>query len=164
MSPDQAAQKEAARRRSVIVDTHIGWGSPDRQDTKEAHGEALGVEEVRLTKIAYGWPPDAQFLVPDEVKKYMRKAVERGAKWEQEWNAKYQRVGESISRARQTVAADVERRAAARLGQRHSHLPRRCEGTRDRESNCKVLNAVAKNVPWLLGGAADLISLDQDAD
>ena len=78
----KAAQREPARPTLVIVDTHIGWGSPNRQDTKEAHGEALGVEEVRLTKMVYGWPPDAQFLVPDEAKEYMGKAVERGAEWE----------------------------------------------------------------------------------
>src|SRR5271157_859688 len=73
----------------IIVDTHIGWGSPHRQDTKEAHGEALGVEEVRLTKSVYGWPPDSQFLVPDEVKEYMGKAVERGAQWQQDWDQRY---------------------------------------------------------------------------
>jgi len=59
----QAAQREPDRPSLIIVDTHIGWGSPHRQDTKEAHGEALGEEEVRLTKIAYGWPPDEHFLV-----------------------------------------------------------------------------------------------------
>ena len=75
----EAAQREPSRPSLIIVDSHIGWGSPHRQDTKEAHGEALGADEVRLTKIVYGWPPDAQFLVPDEVKDYMGKAVERGA-------------------------------------------------------------------------------------
>ena len=70
----RAAQREVARPTLVIVDTHIGWGSPNRQDTKEAHGEALGADEVKLTKEAYGWPPDAQFLIPDEVKSYMGKA------------------------------------------------------------------------------------------
>ena len=77
----KASQREPARPTIVITDTHIGWGSPNRQDTREAHGEALGVEEVRLTKLVYGWPPDAQFLVPDEVEQYMGKAVDRGAEW-----------------------------------------------------------------------------------
>ncbi|MGO9304523.1 MAG: hypothetical protein ACLP3R_12675 [Candidatus Korobacteraceae bacterium] len=86
----KAAQREPDRPSLIICDSHIGWGSPDRQDTKEAHGEALGVDEVRKTKIVYGWPPDAQFLVPDEVANYMGKAVERGAQWEQEWDGKYQ--------------------------------------------------------------------------
>ena len=71
------------------MNSHIGWGAPHKQDTAEAHGEPLGAEEIRLTKINYGWPPDAQFLVPEEAKAYLGKAVERGAKWEQEWNDKY---------------------------------------------------------------------------
>ena len=75
----KVAQKETRARRSLSSTRHIGWGSPHRQDTKEAHGEPLGEEEVRVTKMAYGWPPDAQFLVPDEVKEYMGKAVDRGA-------------------------------------------------------------------------------------
>ena len=85
----QTALKETARPTLIIVNSHIGYGSPHRQDTKEAHGEPLGADEVRLTKIDYGWPPDAQFLVPDEVKAYMGKAVERGAQWEQDWNGRY---------------------------------------------------------------------------
>ena len=85
----KAAQREPDRPSLIIVDSHIGFGSPHRQDTKEAHGEALGEDEVRLTKIVYGWPPDEHFLVPDAAKNYMSKAVERGAQWEQEWDQKY---------------------------------------------------------------------------
>ncbi len=83
------AQKETQRPSLIIVNSHIGYGAPHKQDTAEAHGEPLGAEEIRLAKINYGWPPDAQFLVPEEAKAYMGKAVERGAKWEQDWNDRY---------------------------------------------------------------------------
>ncbi len=152
----RAAQKEIARPTLVIVDTHIGWGSPDRQDTKEAHGEALGVEEVRLTKIVYGWPPDAQFLVPDEVKAYMGKAVERGAQWEKQWDAKYQ----AWAKAFPDLDKQWQLMSKGELPQGWDKdlptFPADAKGLATRDSNAKVLNAVAKNVPWLLGGAADL--------
>ena len=94
----KAAQRETARPTLVIVDTHIGWGSPNRQDTKEAHGEALGEEEVELTKKAYGWPPDAQFLVPDEVKQYMGKARRARRSGRSEWNERYSAWAKAASR------------------------------------------------------------------
>ncbi len=152
----RAAQREVARPTLVIVDTHIGWGSPNRQDTKEAHGEALGVEEVRLTKIAYGWPPDAQFLIPDEVKSYMGKAVERGAKWESDWNAKYKSwAGKNPEQAKMWQQM-VDRELPAGWDKDIPTFPADAKGLATRDSGAKVMNAVAKNVPFLLGGAADL--------
>ncbi len=152
----RTAQEETARPTLIIVNTHIGWGSPHKQDTAEAHGEPLGVEEVRLTKMNYGWPPDAQFLVPDEVKTYMSHAVERGAQWEQEWNAKYKNWAQAFP----DLAKEWELIAARDLPQGWDKdiptFPADAKGMATRESNGKVLNAVAKNVPWLIGGAADL--------
>jgi len=79
----------------IILDTHIGYGSPHRQDTAAAHGEPLGVEEVRLTKRAYGWPEDAQFLVPDGVREHFAAGVgARGAAARHEWNARFAAYGE----------------------------------------------------------------------
>ncbi len=152
----RAAQREVARPTLVIVDTHIGWGSPNRQDTKEAHGEALGADEVRLTKEVYGWPPDAQFLVPDEVRDYMRKAVERGAKWECEWNEKYKSWSKDNAELARTWQQMVDRELPAGWDKDIPIFPADAKGLATRESNSKVLNAVAKNVPFLLGGAADL--------
>jgi len=156
---DQAiniARKETERPSLIIVDSHIGWGSPHRQDTKEAHGEALGEEEVRLTKIVYGWPPDAHFLVPDEVKQYMGQAVERGAQWERDWNQRYQSWAKDVP----DLAREWQQMAASELPDGWDKdiptFPADAKGLATRESNSKVLNAVAKNVPWLLGGAADL--------
>ncbi len=152
----RAAKREIARPTLVIVDTHIGWGSPERQDTKEAHGEALGVEEVRKTKIAYGWPPDAQFLVPDEVRVYMRKAVERGAQWEQDWNTKYQAWAKAFPDLDKQWQIMNKGELPEGWDKDIPTFPADAKGLATRESNSKVLNAVAKNVPWLLGGAADL--------
>jgi transketolase len=152
----RAAQREVARPTLVIVDTHIGWGSPNRQDTKEAHGEALGVEEVKLTKIAYGWPPDAQFLIPDEVKSYMGKAVERGAKWESDWNTRYKSwAGKNPERAKMWQQM-VDRELPAGWDKDIPTFPADAKGLATRDSSAKVMNAVAKNVPFFLGGAADL--------
>ena len=152
----QAAQREPARPTIVIVDTHIGWGSPHRQDTKEAHGEALGEDEVRLTKIAYGWPPDAHFLVPDEVKAYMGKAVERGAQWEKDWNDRYAAWAKEFPDLAKTCRQMLNQELPEGWDKNIPSFPADAKGLATRESNSKVLNAVAKNVPWLLGGAADL--------
>ena len=152
----QAAQREAARPTLVIVDTHIGWGSPHRQDTKEAHGEALGEDEVRLTKLAYGWPPDEHFLVPEEVKAYMGKAVERGAQWEQEWNDRYNAWSKQFPDLAKTCRQMLNQELPDGWDKDIPTFPADAKGMATRESDSKVLNAVAKNVPWLLGGAADL--------
>jgi transketolase len=152
----QAAQREPARPTLVIVDTHIGYGAPHRQDTKEAHGEALGEEEVRLTKIAYGWPPDAHFLVPDEVKDYMGRAVARGAQWEQEWNDRYNAWAKQFPDLAKSCQQMLNRELPDGWDKDIPTFPADAKGIATRESDSKVLNAVAKNVPWLLGGAADL--------
>jgi transketolase len=152
----RAAQREPARPTLVITDTHIGWGSPNRQDTREAHGAALGVEEVRLTKLVYGWPPDAQFLVPDEARQHMGKAVERGAQWEKDWQARYDawakqhpdldKIWQHIQNGTLPDGWDKD----------IPTFPADAKGLATRKSDQQVLNAVAKNVPWLLGGSADL--------
>ena len=121
----------------IIVNSHIGWGSPHKQDTAEAHGEALGVEEIKLTKEFYGWPPDAQFLVPDEAKAYMEGALARGAQWEQEWDEKYKAWATGFSGSGEAVGVDTDARAAGRLGQRHSDVSRRRQGVGDRASRIR---------------------------
>src|SRR6185369_7064772 len=85
----QQAHKETDRPTLIIVDSHIAWGAPNKQDTHAAHGEPLGEEEIRLTKQRYGWPPDAKFLVPDEVRTYTQRSIDRGSKLEDEWNSRF---------------------------------------------------------------------------
>ena len=152
----RAAQREVARPTLVIVDTHIGWGSPHRQDTKEAHGEALGEDEVKLVKKVYGWPEDAQFLVPDEVRDYMGKAVERGKKWESEWNDKYKAWSSKNPEPAKMWQQMVDRELPQDWDKDIPAFPADPKGVATRDSSAKVMNAVAKNVPFLMGGAADL--------
>jgi len=150
------AQKETQRPSLIIVNSHIGWGSPHKQDTAEAHGEPLGAEEIRLTKINYGWPPDAQFLVPEEAKSYMGKAVERGAKWEQDWSDRYKAWAQAFPDLAKEWQLIANRDLPQGWDKDIPTFPADAKGLATRESNNKVLNAVAKNVPWLIGGAADL--------
>jgi transketolase len=152
----QNAKKEQAQPSLIIVDSHIAWGAPNKHDTSAAHGEPLGEEEIRLTKKAYGWPPDEHFLVPPEVLSYMRKAVDRGKRWEREWNE---------------VLTDFRRSDSALADEwdmlQHGELPRGWDseiptfaadpkGKATRETGAAVENAIAKRVPWLVGGSADL--------
>src|SRR5208337_2588262 len=83
------------RPKLIIVNSHIGYGSPHRQDTKEAHGEPLGEEEVKLTKRAYGWPEDAKFLVPDGVRENFRDGMgKRGAQLSGQWHSLFKKYAE----------------------------------------------------------------------
>ncbi len=152
----KASQREPARPTIVITDTHIGWGSPNRQDTREAHGEALGVDEVRLTKLVYGWPPDAQFLVPDEAKEYMGKAVDRGADLEKDWNARYSAWAKQHPELDKMWQHIINGTLPDGWDKDIPTFPADPKGIATRKSDSTVLNAVAKNVPWLLGGSADL--------
>ncbi len=152
----RTAQGETQRPTLIIVNSHIGWGAPHKQDTAEAHGEPLGVEEIKLTKEFYGWPPDAQFLVPDEAKAYMEGALARGAQWEQEWDAKYKAWAQAFPDLAKQWALIQAREMPEGWDKDIPTFPADPKGLASRESNSKVLNAVAKNVPWLIGGAADL--------
>jgi transketolase len=150
------AQKQADKPSLIIVDSHIGYGAPTKQDTHAAHGEPLGEEEIRKTKERYGWNPDAKFFVPEEAAAHMRKALRRGKKAEKEWNATF----EAYAQAHPALAAEWQAMQAGELPAGWDKdipvFPVDPKGLASRESSGKVLNAVAKNVPWLLGGAADL--------
>jgi len=141
----------------IIVDSHIGYGAPNKQDTSAAHGEPLGEEEVRLTKRRYGWPEDAKFLVPDGVYDHFKKGIgARGAKLHGEWQ---QRLA-TYRKANPELAEHIERMQRRELPEGWDRdlptFPADPKGIASRESSSKVLNAVAKNVPWLIGGSADL--------
>lgn len=152
----QSAQQEHERPTLIIVRSHIGYGSPKRQDTKEAHGEPLGEDQVRAAKHNYGWPEDAHFLVPAEVESYMRKALDRGAQQESAWQQKYQ----AYRKAQPGLAAEWEILQAGGLPEKWDSeipvFPPDAKGMATRESAGKAENAIAKNLPWLIGGAADL--------
>jgi transketolase len=140
----------------IIVDSHIAWGSPNKMDTHGAHGEPLGVEEVRLTKEQYGWPPDAQFLVPEEVRAHTMKAVERGQHLETEWERVLQQYRKAQPELAKKWATMQEGHLPEGWDKEIPVFPADAKGLASRDSGAKVLNAIAKNVPWLIGGAADL--------
>jgi transketolase len=150
------AQKEQERPSLIILDSHIAWGAPSKHDTSAAHGEPLGEEEIRLTKEAYGWPPDAHFLVPTEVLDYMCRAQERGARWEREWN-------ETLTDFRKQNSALADEWDMIQKGELPNGwdseiptFPADSKGKATRDSGSAIENAIAKHVPWLIGGSADL--------
>src|SRR5215467_12760432 len=141
----------------VIVDSHIGYGSPHKQDSYEAHGEPLGVEEVKLVKKFYGWPEDAKFLVPDGVYDNFKQGVgKRGAELHSAWEKKFA----DYSKQFPTLAAELNDIQGRRLPDGWDKgLPTfltDAKGVASRESSGKVLNALAQNIEWLIGGSADL--------
>ena len=152
----QAARDEKDRPSLIIVRTHIGYGSPHKQDTYQAHGEPLGEEEVKLTKENLGWPSDKEFYVPDEVSAHMRRAVDKGERAKRVWEALFEHYAEAYP----DLAAEFQ-------GLLRGELPKGWDadiptfepsrkGMRTRRAGSKVLNAIAPRLPQLVGGAADL--------
>jgi transketolase len=141
----------------IIVDSHIAYGAPNKQDTGAAHGEPLGEEEIRLTKRFYGWPEDSKFLVPDGVREHLRDGMgRRGRELHQAWLARY----EDYRRQHPELADHLHRMQYRQLPDGWDRdlptFPADPKGLASRDSSGKVLNAIAKNLPWLIGGAADL--------
>jgi transketolase len=150
------AQAETERPSLVMCRTHIGYGSPNKQDTAKAHGEPLGADEVRLTKEALGWPPDAQFLIPDEVLAHFRTALGRGADVHGEWRALFERYEQFYP----DLAAEWKRRMAGELpkGWEKALLQFKPEdgSIATRVAGGKIMTALAPVLPELVGGSADL--------
>jgi len=141
----------------IILDTHIGYGSPHRQDTAAAHGEPLGVEEVKLTKRAYGWPEDAQFLVPDGVYEHFAQGIgARGAKDHAGWNDLMGRYRGAHPALAAEIDAMQKRELPAGWDRNLPTFAPDAKGIAGRDASNKVLNALAQSIPWFLGGSADL--------
>jgi transketolase len=141
----------------IIVDSHIGYGSPHKQDTNAAHGEPLGEEEVRLVKKFYGWPEDAKFLVPEGVREHFQDGIgKRGGDERARWaklfagyKEKYPELADQLHRMQRRELPDGwDKNLPA--------FPADPKGIATRESSGKVLNVLAQNIPWLIGGSADL--------
>ena len=141
----------------IIVDSHIAYGSPHKQDTSAAHGEPLGEEEIRLTKRVYGWPEDATFLVPGGVREHFQRGMgQRGRALREAWMERF-----AAYKAKHPELADhLYRMQTRQLPEGWDRdLPSfqpDAKGIAGREASGKVLNAIAKNVPWVIGGSADL--------
>jgi transketolase len=141
----------------IIVHSLIGYGSPKKQNTAAAHGEPLGVDEIKAAKRFYGWPEESSFLVPDGVRAHFDEGIgARGAQLHADWLKLYQRYGETEPKK----AAQFQRMLDGGLPEDWDAdipvFPADAKGVASRESGGKVLNAIAGRVPWLLGGAADL--------
>jgi transketolase len=141
----------------IVVDSHIGYGSPSKQGTPEAHGEPLGEAEIRLTKRAYGWPEDAQFLVPEGVYDHFAAGIgQRGAAARKAWTERFA----AYRAAHPELATEIDqmqrRELPAGWDRGLPSFPADQKGLAGREASGKVLNVLAQNIPWLLGGSADL--------
>src|SRR5262245_11328 len=141
----------------IILDSHIGYGAPHKHDTAAAHGEPLGPEEVRLTKRSYGWPEDAEFLVPDAVRERFEAGVgARGAAMRREWTTLFA----SYRAAHPALAVEIEQMQRRDLPAGWDRdlpiFPADAKGLAGRDASGKVLNVLAQRIPWFLGGSADL--------
>jgi len=141
----------------IVLDSHIGYGSPHKQDTAEAHGEPLGDDEIRLTKRTYGWPEDAKFLVPDGVYEHFEDGIgKRGANAREEWSQLF----EAYRSQYPDLASEIDHMQRRELPDGWDrNLPvflADPKGIAGREVSGKVLNVLAQNIPWFLGGSADL--------
>jgi transketolase len=150
-------KKTTDRPTLIIVDSHIAWGAPTKQDTSAAHGEPLGENEIRATKRRYEWPEDAKFLVPPEVlEDFKAKLGQRGVKLRGDWMnlfSAYQKEHPDL--AAETLA--IQHREPPKGWDKDiPTFPADAKGIATRDSSGKVLNAIAKNHPWLIGGSADL--------
>jgi transketolase len=152
----RVARDQAERPALIVLRSHIAFGAPHAQDTREAHGAPLGAEEVRLAKRTYGWPEDAKFLVPERALDHMRIALSRGAALESKWQENL-----AAYRTAHPVLAQHFEQALGGVppAQWDAALPvfaPDAKGIATRHASSKVLNIVAEKIPWLIGGAADL--------
>ena len=150
-------RKTPDRPTFIVVDSHIGYGAPHKQDTAEAHGEPLGEEEVRLTKRSYDWPEDAQFLVPDGIYDHFAAGVgARGAAARQQLTDRFAAYRSEFP----NLAAEIEQMQRRELPAGWDRglpvFPANPKGMAGRDASGKVLNVLAQNIPWFFGGSADL--------
>ena len=141
----------------IIVDSHIGYGAPNKQDTSGAHGEPLGEEEIRLAKRNYGWPEDKKFYVPDGVYDHFREGIgKRGKKLRDDWFAQIDEYRKQYPDLAEELYRMQHRQLPEGWDRDLPDFPADTKGLATRESSAKVMNAAAKNIPWLIGGSADL--------
>jgi len=141
----------------IVVDSHIGYGSPHKQDSSDAHGEPLGEAEVKLVKNFYGWPEDAKFLVPDGVYEQFRNGVgKRGAEAEAEWTTKFAKYQEQFPQLAKELEQMQKGELPAGWDINLPSFPADAKGMATRDSSGKTLNVLANNIPWMVGGSADL--------
>jgi len=152
----RAARDEAARPSLILVRTHLGYGSPHKQDTFEAHGSPLGAEEVRATKENLGWPVQPPFYIPEQALQHFRLAVERGARAEAEWNARFAAYTKAFPEPARELQQAMRAELPAGWNADIPVFPADAKGMAARIAGGKVMNAIAHRLPALIGGSADL--------
>lgn len=153
----EVAKGTTDRPTIIILDSHIGYGAPKKQDTSDAHGEPLGEEEVKGAKRNYGWPENEKFLVPDGVREHFAQGVgTRGARAHELWKTMFERYRAEYPDLAHQLDLMQRRELPEGWDKGLPTFPPDAKGMATRESGGKVLNALAKNIPWLLSGAADL--------
>ncbi len=152
----QAARQETTRPSLISVRTHIGYGSPHKQDRFEAHGSPLGEEEVTATKKNLGWPETANFYIPEQAQAHFRKTVAKGEQWENQWKEKWKAYEE----AHPALAQEWNRWMAGQIPEGWERslpfFPPDSKGMATRSASGKIMNAVVSYLPFLIGGSADL--------
>jgi transketolase len=151
------AAREKSRPSLIIIESHIGYGAPHKQDSIEAHGEPLGEDEVRRTKAFYGWPENAQFLIPDGAREHFAAEIgRRGAAASATWRDLFERYREAHPALAAQFDAMQRRDTPSGWEDAIPKFPADPKGIATRESSARVENAIAPYIPWLIGGAADL--------
>ncbi|MFZ1518701.1 MAG: transketolase [Ignavibacteriaceae bacterium] len=149
------ANNEKGRPSLIIVDSHIAYGAPTKQDTHGAHGSPLGEDEIKATKKFYGWDPEKKFFVPDEVKEYAKQIIERGKKQNEDWNQLYSKYEIEYPELATELKLIMNREMPKDWD---CCIPTFEAGTKisGRAASSKVLNAMADHIPFMIGGSADL--------
>jgi transketolase len=154
-----AFRKTKGKPTLIILDSHIGYGSPHKVDTSAAHGEPLGEEEIKLVKRAYHWPEDAKFLVPDGVMERFAEGIgARGATARREWEAMLAGYRKQFGGLATEIDQMQRRELPAGWDRNLPHFPADPKGLAGRDASGQTLNVLAENIPWLMGGSADLAS------
>jgi transketolase len=150
-------RKTKGRPTFIVLDSHIGYGSPHKQDTSAAHGEPLGDDEVRLCKKAYGWPEDAKFLVPDGVYEHFTAGIgKRGAEARRKWLELFEAYRAQYPDLAVEIELMQKRELPTGWDRNLPVFPADPKGIAGRDASGKTLNVLAQNIPWFLGGSADL--------
>lgn len=151
-----AAQKETHRPSIILVRTHIGYGSPHKQDTFEVHGSPLGPEEISATKKNLGWPVEPHFHIPPEAMAQFHKMLDRGQQLEAEWKAKLESYGEAYPELIRQWKQRMDSKLPAGWDKDIPSFPPDPRGMATRSAGSKAMNAIIPHLPWLIGGSADL--------
>jgi transketolase len=154
----EIARQETNRPSLILIKTHLGFGSPHKQDTFEAHGSPLGVEEVKLTKQNLGWPEKPLFYIPDASKKHFHKAVQQGRQQEKKWHTEFSRYAKKHPLLASELQQLIKNELTKNWNENIPQFPADTKGIATRDASHKTMQAINPNLPGFIGGSADLNS------